>query len=414
VEKKTMNEFTNVMTNNSRYHFWLRAMSIFSFVFILPTIAIAENQRLAIAPVREIVLTPKNAAGSTSQWIESYCLDEDLPAPVTVTEFPYLHTPGSIEIFTGDLSKPLKSENFYGLKESALRIEADGVKVRFSNQTGSVLTIKITRATVFGRVAGLESNQDLLKIVEASGKPNSRFSEWIEGDYNIVKQKIWRANANLSMLRVLGYWDSGIERDQVDDRSKMKAMNSAVQMLKIPWTASLEAELDKEFRRTKGYSYIQARESKLSDARSLSERSSFVLAVEASEKCAISAYGVSLRRIRLTGSAEVIRAFPKLPNGGTLPIETNCQNVTFERSKSGGGIVIWPPVEPIIEFDPVEPSGTSKLMEALAKNQCLAEICLNSKGDRKIGLECNGFGVGVSTSSEVEVKIAGVTIPVKK
>ncbi len=47
--------------------------------------------------------------------------------------------------------------------------------------------------------------------------------------------------------------------------------------------------------------------------------------------------------------------------------------------------------------------------------KCLtSELCINSKGEVSYSLECEGYGLQVSTSGDVKVTVGGVTVPVVK
>jgi hypothetical protein len=43
-----------------------------------------------------------------------------------------------------------------------------------------------------------------------------------------------------------------------------------------------------------------------------------------------------------------------------------------------------------------------------------SELCINSKGEISYSLECEGYGLQVSTSGDVKVTVGGVTVPVVK
>lgn len=389
-----------------------------SFVLILHVMCPAQNQRLAIAPRAEIIELPP---GGKSAPIKSFCLDKDLTAPQNVTPFENLHTPGSIKFFVGNSKVPARFEDIIKPSNRLLRVDAHHLEITFTNiSTTSKLAIQIPRATVFGRVAGLE-NTDVLQLVENYALTPVTLEDFVTRDYEVRQQMIWKQNATLSLLRLLGYWDPGLPHDQVTAEIIGRALQRAAEKHK---TNDLLSALDREYRdiRSSDGSFLKQRERDLGQSReSAVNDMKLVLALKRTDKCSLSTYGVSIPAARVYGTARELRDILTASQPSLVPLEFSCRDAElttpgdFIPPRGGGGGTTPPGRGPWIDFSDLSPTDLGTLLEnATKKNDCSAEICLNTKGDRKMGFECNGYGFGVSTSKEVEVKIMGVTIPVKK
>ena len=68
------------------------------------------------------------------------------------------------------------------------------------------------------------------------------------------------------------------------------------------------------------------------------------------------------------------------------------------------------------DFNDLEPKKAEEILRKSTNQEdpCSAEICRDTKGDTKVGVECNGYGIGFSTNKQVEVKLGGVTFPIPK
>jgi len=406
---------------------FLLIVSLFIYMFLIgvPTICSAQSQRLGIAPQSEIIqLSAKGSSGNSIKLIRAYCLDADLAPPSGV--YNNLHTPDSIKIFSGDEKIPVKFENAVNPSNPLLKIEGSGLKsyyIRLYNLSPSKLTIQIPQATVIGQAKGLESTTEILKILGNAGSSPKSLEEFIEKDEFVIQHAIWKTNAPLFLLRELGYWNPNIPKDQVNSESISFALKNATKAYNLSSIEDLRLRLDQEYEKKYGRSYLKSREEVLKTERNyIREKMILVATLEKTDQCSLTAYGIQVPKVQLFGRGKDLERILRLASSTSFPIVYSCKEYSISRigggglpsskinNGNGGGI---PPDKVWIDFNDLQPKEFKDILtEITKKNDCSAEYCLNTKGESKVGFECNGYGVGFSSNKQVEVKVAGITLPV--
>ena len=387
--------------------------------YVLPS----QTQVLRLAP-RE-----------TSTPLKGFCFDQDLPAPgVQKTIYKYVHTLGQQFVSVGS-NAPITFEEALGARSGIAAVlavkatsssegecQTDGCYyLEFENISNNNLSIRFSRALVFGRSEGWldEQNPRDAQLLKVLNEPS------------VSNRKIWEATSRLARLRMLGFWPQGIALDAVTSEVQTRAEMAAQNYFGVR-AEELDRTLGSIFDRLpKDGSPPDPLFPAFSANRVASERLPHMVTIRATAPGFVRIKGVAVSEARIYGS---LRWLVAVFNDEVSLLDYSETGYEVElrpqppmapppsSGGSGGGTGGLPPRRGSARVD-LNPNDFASVVKKAVAEGCSVEYCVTSpvtagtiprqapaSADQQVLIECGKWGFGLSTSGKVELKVGPVSV----